>query len=66
MITVRLNGRERPTSASTLGGLLAELQLGNPWVIVELNGTGVNRDAVIETVIKQGDQLEIIRAVAGG
>ncbi|MGE4158317.1 MAG: sulfur carrier protein ThiS [Planctomycetota bacterium] len=66
MITIRLNGRERPTSSTTLGELLAELRLGLPWVIVELNGTGVNREAVAATPLHQGDQLEIVKAVAGG
>jgi len=51
---------------ATVADLLAELQLGGRWVLVERNGEPVARGALTTTALAVGDRLELVRAVAGG
>lgn len=56
---------ELPDGAS-VADLLEHLGLGAKWVVVERNGEPVERSAVGETCLGEGDRLELVRAVAGG
>lgn len=51
---------------ATVLDLLEQLGLGPKWVVVERNGEPVERWRNGETVLADGDRLEIVRAVAGG
>jgi sulfur carrier protein len=51
---------------ATVDQLLHQLGLGAKWVLVERNGEPVLRSALTTTVLKPGDRLELVRAVAGG
>ena len=51
---------------ATLDDLLVSLGLGARWVVVERNGEPVPRRQTSTTVLADGDQLELVRAVAGG
>lgn len=51
---------------ATVADLLASLSLGRKWVLVERNGAPVNRADVDRTRLRDGDRLELVRAVAGG
>jgi len=51
---------------ATVADLLAELQLGAKWVLVEHNGEPVPRKQLTTTPLRDGDRLELVRAVAGG
>jgi len=51
---------------ANVGDLLARLQLGPKWVIVERNGEPVERRDVPTTPLADGDRIELVRAVAGG
>lgn len=51
---------------TTLPQLLERMGLGEKWVVVERNGEPVERSSMATTVLADGDQLEIVRAVAGG
>ena len=51
---------------ATVDDLLAQLQLGGKWVLVERNGEPVERRHLGTTVLAEGDRLELVRAVAGG
>ena len=51
---------------ATVADLLAELQLGAKWVLVEHNGEPVPRKQLATTPLRDGDRLELVRAVAGG
>lgn len=66
-MTVVVNGAdvELPDGA-TVGDLLAQMELGSRWVIVERNGEPVARDDHGTTTLQPGDRLELVRAVAGG
>jgi sulfur carrier protein len=56
---------ELPDGATVLD-LLAHLELGPTWVIVERNGEPVERRDVATTTLAAGDRIELVRAVAGG
>ena len=56
---------ELPEGA-TVEDLLAVLGLGGKWVIVERNREPVARADLAVTVLVDGDQIELVRAVAGG
>lgn len=56
---------ELPDGA-TVEDLLAVLGLGGKWVIVERNREPVARAELAVTVLVEGDQIELVRAVAGG
>ena len=67
MLTVVANGKPREIPAgSTIADLLASVGWKPAWVVVERNGEPVERHAFAESVLQEGDRLEIVRAVAGG
>ena len=51
---------------ATVMDLLAQLELGSKWVVVERNGEPVERRDHTSTVLASGDRIEVVRAVAGG
>ena len=61
-----INGEPRDTPASTLLALLAELGLNPAVTVVERNHEIVDRAAYGETLLKEGDLLELVRLVGGG
>jgi sulfur carrier protein len=67
MIQVIVNGAahrfERPLEISAL---LAQLELRGKKIAVEKNGEIIPRSAHAQTLIKDGDELEIVVAVGGG
>ena len=67
MVEIRVNGAPRTVPEGvTLAGLLAELDLDPRWVIAELNGEPVGRERFAATSLSTGDELELVRPVAGG
>ncbi|MFQ6045705.1 MAG: sulfur carrier protein ThiS [Gemmatimonadales bacterium] len=67
MITVVVNGEERqlPREQSVLE-LLAALDLDPRAVVVELNREIVRRPALQNTVLEDGDRIELVHFVGGG
>jgi sulfur carrier protein len=66
-VQVKANGKAVDLDdGATLEDLLARLGLGAKWVIVERNGDPVPRKETANTVLADGDRLELVRAVAGG
>ena len=67
MIQVTVNGAahqlEQPVN---LRALLEKLQMAGKKVAIERNGEIVPKSLHIETLVKDGDQLEIVVAVGGG
>ena len=53
-------------SGATVADLIAQLGLGAKWVLVERNGDPVARAELTRTRLREGDSLELVRAVAGG
>jgi thiazole synthase len=65
-VTVTINGEAKSTSAATLADLVAELGMKPDRVAVELNHSIVPRAQWQQTVLHDGDKLEIVHFVGGG
>ncbi|CAN5822922.1 hypothetical protein BH23GEM9_BH23GEM9_24510 [soil metagenome] len=67
MITVNLNGAPREVApGTTLGGLLASLDLHPRLVVVEHNREIVERTVLDTTEMREGDNVEVVHFVGGG
>jgi thiamine biosynthesis protein ThiS len=67
VLTIVANGKPRELAdGSSIADLLESVGWKPQWVVVERNGEPVERSAFGETVLVDGDRLEIVRAVAGG
>lgn len=65
-ISITVNGDIRRTSATTIAGLVMELELDPAKVAVEHNGEIAPRSTLAETPLADGDVLEIVHFVGGG
>jgi sulfur carrier protein len=64
---IQVNGESREIAAgSTVAALLSELGVTQPHVAVELNLEVVPRAEHRETVLREGDKLEVVTLVGGG
>ncbi len=67
MIEVMVNGTARAFEAPLpLSGLIERMALAGKKIAVEKNGEIVPRSLHGETLVENGDQLEIVVAVGGG
>ena len=67
MSEIRLNGKPRSIETGvTLQGLLEELDLDPRWIVAEVNGEPLARNRFESTILAGGDQVELVRPVAGG
>jgi sulfur carrier protein len=66
--TIRVNGESEPLAAATVEALLAEkaVDTGQRGIAVALNGAVLPRAACRDTVLRAGDNVEIVRARQGG
>jgi sulfur carrier protein len=66
-MTIQVNGQPRDIEAgATIATLLADLAVTQPHVAVELNLEVVPRTRHAETVLRDGDRLEVVTLVGGG
>ena len=64
---IQLNGESLDLpDGETVAALLARLELTGRRVAVELNLDIVPRSQHAETVLKEGDQVEVVHAIGGG
>ena len=62
-----MNGKAHSFDAPLeIGALLSQLELSGKKIAVERNGEIVPKSAHAVTMIRDGDQLEIVVAVGGG
>jgi len=67
VLHIRVNGEDRETGGnSSLDDLMGELSLPKERIAIELNGQVVRRDRWQETVVADGDRIEIVHFVGGG
>ena len=67
MIQVTVNGApHRFEQAVNLSSLLERLEMAGKKIAVEKNGEIVPRSQHAQTVVQDGDRLEIVVAVGGG
>ncbi|MEI6034206.1 MAG: sulfur carrier protein ThiS [Verrucomicrobiae bacterium] len=64
MITV--NGENRQLNAATVSGLVEEMKLPAPLLLIEHNGTALRKADWEGTPLCDGDRIEILRISAGG
>jgi sulfur carrier protein len=66
-LTIRLNGEPFEIAGPvTIGALLAELKIDSRIVAVEHNVVVVKRQQYDSTMVRDGDEIEIVRFVGGG
>jgi sulfur carrier protein len=66
-LTIRLNGEPYEIAGPvTISALLAELNIDPRIVAVEHNVSVVKRQQYDSTVVREGDEVEIVRFVGGG
>jgi sulfur carrier protein len=65
-VKLLLNGQKREVSAAQVEELVSELGLPLAAALVEHNGTALLRSEWARTALRDDDQVEIIRMVAGG
>jgi sulfur carrier protein len=65
-MTITLNGEERQTPSRTIAELLQEVQAPEAGIAVARNAQVVRRAEHQSTLLREGDAIEIIRAVQGG
>ena len=66
--TLRINGLDEPLGAPTVAALLAsrDVSPNGRGVAVAVNGAVVPRRAWPGTLLRDGDQVEVVTAVQGG
>ena len=64
---IRANGQERDLpQGKALGASLGENQFQRQRIAVELNGETVPKSKYEETILRDGDVLEVVSFVGGG
>lgn len=67
MITVTVNGQPRTfADEMPLPDLIRLLEISFPRIAVAHNGTVLRQDEHAQTIVRDGDALEIVRMVGGG
>ena len=66
-MTIQVNGEPRSIDPGvTVAGLLRDLGVTAPHVAVELNLEVVPRAKHVDTMLRDGDRLEVVTLVGGG
>ena len=63
---ITINGQPRDTAAHDVAALVAELGFASGTVLVEYNGIALRPAEWMESVLKNGDRIELLRLAAGG
>ena len=61
-----VNGQSRDVAATTVAGLIMEMDLPPARLVVELNREIVKREDYSRVALKDGDVLELVEIVGGG
>ena len=66
-LSLTINGESRSFSTSlTVAGLVEAMELAGKRVAIERNGEIVPRSTYPDTLLADGDKLEVVVAVGGG
>lgn len=63
---IRVNGEELPLAGKTLLDFLKEASYDPTRIAVERNGDIVPKRAYAETILEDGDLIEVVSFVGGG
>jgi len=63
---VRINGEEKDAAGTTVSDYLSSAGFNTARVVVEINESIVPKGRYAETVLNDGDQVEIVCFMGGG
>jgi sulfur carrier protein len=63
---VKINGEQLDKAGKTVAEMLAEMNISELRVAVEINEVIVPKASYSDTVLKDGDTVEVVRFVGGG
>ena len=63
---VRINGEETETAGRTVAEHIASAGFNPARVVIELNGEIVPKAAYADTVLRDGDSVEVVCFMGGG
>ena len=63
---VKVNGELLPIEGKTLAEYLETTTYDSTKIAVECNGTIITKSSYDQTILKDGDTLEVVRFVGGG
>ncbi len=66
MPQLTINGEAREIATTSIEGLLDELSLPAPLMLVEYNGKALHRSEWPMVCLAEGDRLELMKVAAGG
>jgi len=66
MPLLTINGESKEVASATIEGLLGELSLPAPLMLVEHNGKALHRSEWSAVILAEGDRLEFMQVAAGG
>ena len=66
MPLLNINGESKEVASATIEGLLGELSLPAPLMLVEHNGKALHRSEWSAVILAEGDRLEFMQVAAGG
>jgi thiamine biosynthesis protein ThiS len=66
LFEVTINGETRKVRASSVAGVVEELGLPGPTLLIEHNGKALRRAEWSDCAVHEGDRFEILRVAAGG
>ena len=61
-----INGDSKDVASTSIEGLLSELMLPVPLILVEHNGCALHRSEWHSVTLAEGDRLELMQVAAGG
>lgn len=65
-MNILVNGKPHETAAQEVESLARELTPAPETLLIEHNGVALYRSAWPETLLQEGDRIEILRVAAGG
>ena len=63
---IRINGEMQDLAGKTVCEAIEIMDYAKKRVVVELNGEIIPRDAYEQTILYDGDNVEVVTMVAGG
>lgn len=63
---VKINGELMDKDGKTVSEMLADMEINSQHVAVEINEVIVPKAEYCKTVLKDGDNVEVVRFVGGG
>jgi len=63
---IYLNGEERDTDAASISTLLTELGMEGRMIAIERNLEVVPKSVYADTLLAEGDRIEVVHMIGGG